>query len=67
MLRNIYDDAKQFNKEADDTKIKIYEIEEMSKLIKCKTSAANEVDAFKSRWQELKLLQSNGHRRWKFL
>ena len=56
MLRNIYDDAKQFNKEADDTKIKIDEIEEMSKLIKCKTSAANEVDAFKSRWQAAKTI-----------
>ena len=52
--RNIYDQAKKFNAEADNIKEKIDEIEEMSKLMKCKTSAANEVDALRSRWQAAK-------------
>merc|ERR1711976_984274 len=37
--------------EAKDIKLKIDEIGEMSKKIKCKTSATDEVDALKSRWQ----------------
>ena len=52
--RNIYDQAKQFNAEADTIKVKIQEIHELSKLMKCKTSAANEVDALRSRWQAAK-------------
>ena len=49
--RNIYDDVKKFHQESADMEEKILEIGQMSGLIKCKTSASNEVDALQSRWQ----------------
>ena len=52
--RSIYGNMKVFNKEADDIQLKINEVAEMSKKIKCKTSATDEVDALKSRWQAAK-------------
>ena len=52
--RSIYGNMRVFNKEADDMKEKISEVAEMSKKIKCKTSATDEMDALKSRWQAAK-------------
>ena len=52
--RSIFGNMKVFNKEADDMQDKIHEVAEMSKKIKCKTSATDEVDALKSRWQAAK-------------
>merc|ERR1712106_238245 len=49
--QTIYDNVKTFNSESQEIKTKIHEIGEMSKKIKCKTSATDEVDALKSRWQ----------------
>ena len=49
--QNTFRNVKTFSTEAKDIKLKIDEIGEMSKKIKCKTSATDEVDALKSRWQ----------------
>ena len=49
--QNTFRNVKTFSTEAKDIKLKIYEIGEMSKKIKCNTSATDEVDALKSRWQ----------------
>ena len=49
--QNIFGNVKTFNVESKDIKIKIDEIAEIIKKIKCKTSATDEVDALKSRWQ----------------
>ena len=49
--QNIFRNVKTFSIEAKDIKLKIDEIGEMSKKIKCKTSATDEVDTLKSRWQ----------------
>ena len=49
--QNTFRNVKTFSTEAKDIKLKIYEIGEMSKKIKCETSATDEADALKSRWQ----------------
>jgi hypothetical protein len=45
--KKVLQELQQFKKEADDIEAQISAIEKMSAKIKCKTSAANEMDALR--------------------